>query len=103
VVGGSHRVSAAHAGTLAIMGYHLEVVVTDVLIRDVPDDVLAAVDARAGRLGLSRSEYMRRRLAQDAVVPETAVTAADLARFGEVFGDLADPEVMDRAWRRVPG
>ena len=84
---------------LAIMGYHLEVTVTDVLIRDVPDDVLAAVDARAGRLGLSRSEYVRRRLAQDAVVPEEAVTAADLARFGEVFGDLADSEVMDRAWR----
>ena len=81
------------------MGYHLEVVVTDVLIRDVPDDVLAAVDARAGRLGLSRSEYLRRRLAQDAVVPEAAVTAADLTRFGELFGDLADPEIMDRAWR----
>ena len=37
---------------------------TDMLIRDVPDDVLAAVDARAVRLGLSRSEYVRRRLAQ---------------------------------------
>jgi len=84
---------------IAITGYHLEVVVTDVLIRDVPDDVLAAVDARAGRLGLSRSEYVRRQLAQDAVVPEAAVTAADLARFGEVFGDLTDPEIMDRAWR----
>ena len=38
-----------------------EVDVTDVLIRDVPDDVIAALDARAGRLGLSRSEYVRRR------------------------------------------
>jgi hypothetical protein len=72
---------------------------TDVLIRDVPDEVLAAVDARAGRLGLSRSEYVRRRLAQDAAVPDTAVTSADLARFGELFADLADPEVMGRAWR----
>ena len=43
---------------------------TDVLIRDVPDDVIAAVDARAGRLGLSRSEYVRRRLAQDAAAGE---------------------------------
>lgn len=77
----------------------MEVVMTDVLVRDVPDEVLAAVDARAGRLGLSRSEYVRRRLAQDAALPEAAVTAADLARFGEVFCDLADPEVMDRAWR----
>ena len=72
---------------------------TDVLIRDVPDDVLAAVDARAARLGLSRSEYVRRRLAQDAAAPEAAVTAADLARFSEMFSDLTDPQVMDRAWR----
>jgi hypothetical protein len=77
----------------------VEVVMTDVLIRDVPDEVLAAVDARAGRLGLSRSEYVRRRLAQDAAAPEAAVTAADLARFGEVFADLGDREVMDQAWR----
>ena len=48
------------------MGYHLEARMTDILIRDVPDEVIAAVDARAGRLGLSRSEYVRRRLAQDA-------------------------------------
>ncbi len=72
---------------------------TDVLIRDVPDDVIAAVDARAGRLGLSRSEYVRRRLAQDAAAPGAAVTAGDLDRFAEVFGDLADPELMSRAWR----
>ena len=37
---------------------------TDMLIRDVPDDVIAALDAHAGRLGLSRSEYVRRRLAR---------------------------------------
>jgi hypothetical protein len=43
-----------------------EVDMTDVLIRGVPDDVIAALDAHAGRLGLSRSEYVRRRLAQDA-------------------------------------
>lgn len=72
---------------------------TDVLIRDVPDEVLAAVDARAGRLGLSRSEYVRRRLAQDAAGPQAAVTTADLTRFGEVFADLADDDVMNQAWR----
>ena len=38
------------------------------LIRDVPDDVIAALEAHARRLGLSRSEYVRRRLAQDAAV-----------------------------------
>ena len=73
---------------------------TDVLIRDVPDDVIAAVDARAGRLGLSRSEYVRRRLAQDASAAGAAeVTPGDLDRFAEMFGDLADAEVMSRAWR----
>jgi Ribbon-helix-helix protein, copG family len=71
---------------------------TDVLIRDVPDDVIAAVDAHAGRLGLSRSEYVRRRLAQDAAVHGFAVSVQDLARFAETFGDLADADVMSRAW-----
>ena len=72
---------------------------TDVLIRDVPDDVIAALDAHAGRLGLSRSEYVRRRLAQDAGRPGSPVSVQDLARFTEVFGDLADPDVMSQAWR----
>jgi hypothetical protein len=75
----------------------------DVLIRDVPDDVIAAVDAHASRLGLSRSEYVRRRLAQDAAAHDTAVSVEDLARFAEAFGDLADPDVMSQAWRRRPG
>jgi|ERR1022692_1336954 hypothetical protein len=75
-----------------------EVKMTDMLIRDVPDDVVAAVDAHAGRLGLSRSEYVRRRLAQDAAVPGSAVTVQDLARFAEAFGDLDDPDVMSGAW-----
>ncbi len=71
---------------------------TDVLIRDVPDDVVAALDAHAGRLGLSRSEYLRRRLAQDAAVPGSPVTVQDLAGFAERFSDLADPDVMAQAW-----
>ncbi len=72
---------------------------TDMLIRDVPDDVLAAVDARASRLGLSRSEYVRRRLAQDAASAAAAVSTEDLDRFSELFGDLDDPNLMSRAWR----
>jgi plasmid stability protein len=71
---------------------------TDVLIRDVPDEVVAALDAHAARLGLSRSEYVRRRLAQDAAAG-SRVSVGDLARFAEVFGDLADPDVMAQAWR----
>ena len=72
---------------------------TDMLIRDVPDNVIAALDAHAGRLGLSRSEYVRRRLAQDAATLDSPVTVQDLERFAEAFGDLADPDVMSQAWR----
>jgi hypothetical protein len=72
---------------------------TDMLIRDVPDDVIAALDVHAGRLGLSRSEYVRRRLAQDAASQGTAVSVADLARFSETFADLADSDVMSQAWQ----
>jgi len=72
--------------------------VTDVLVRDVPDDVVAALDARASRLGLSRSEYLRRRLAQEAVGSPQPVTVEHLTAFGETFADLADDEVMKGAW-----
>ena len=71
---------------------------SDVLIRDIPDDVLAALDARAMRLGLSRVEYIRRRLAQDATAVVT-VTAAELRSFADNFADLADPSVMGGAWQ----
>ncbi len=72
---------------------------TDVLIRDVPDDVIAALDSHASRLGLSRSEYLRRRLAQDAVTSGGPVSTGDLQRFAGAFGDLADPEVISQAWQ----
>lgn len=71
---------------------------TDILVRDVPDEVVAALDARALRLGLSRSEYLRRRLAQEAVAGPEAVTVDHLNVFAETFADLADPEVMKGAW-----
>lgn len=56
---------------------------TDVLVRDVPEGVVAALDARASRLGLSRSEYLRRRLAQEATTTAQPVTVADLSLFAE--------------------
>jgi len=72
---------------------------TDVLVRDVPEEVVAALDARAARLGLSRGEFLRRRLAQESTSGAGTVSAADLASFGESFSDLADPDVMKDAWR----
>ncbi len=70
----------------------------DVLIRDVPAEDLARIDAQAARLKLSRTEYLRRRLHQEASRPSIPVTTADLQRFAARFGDLEDPEVMRRAW-----
>ena len=70
----------------------------DILIRDVPADDLARIDAHAARLGLSRTEYLRRRLHQDAARPAAPVTADDLKAFAARFGDLDDPGVMRQAW-----
>jgi hypothetical protein len=82
-----------------IMGYQLGGVMTDMLIRDVPDDVIAALETHARRLGLSRSEYVRRRLAQDAGVTDSPVSTRDLTRFAETFSDLGDADVMSQAWQ----
>jgi hypothetical protein len=71
---------------------------TDILIRDVPEDVIAAVDARAAAVGLSRNEYLRRRLAQESRIGARPVTRQDLRAFAERCADLADPEVMRQAW-----
>jgi hypothetical protein len=71
---------------------------TDLLIRDVPDDVLAAIDAKAQRLGVSRSEYVRRVLARERLATDVDVTVEDLERFGDTFAELADDDVMRQAW-----
>lgn len=71
---------------------------SDILVRDVPNDVVAALDTLAARLGLSRSEYIRRRLTQDAQTIRVPVTDADLRAFAQTFADLGDAEVMSRAW-----
>jgi len=71
---------------------------TDVLIRNVPEDQLARLDAHAARLGLSRGEYLRRQIAQDAARGTGSVTAEDLSRAAELSKDLLDEQVMRDAW-----
>jgi hypothetical protein len=73
-------------------------IMADVLIEGVPEDVAAALDARAARLGMSRGQYIRRVLAREAAAG-SAVSLADLAWFAGCFADLANPEVVARAWR----
>lgn len=70
---------------------------TDILIRDVPESTVAEVDRHARQAGISRNEYLRRKLNQEAR-PATPATVDDLDRFGRLAGDLADPEVMRQAW-----
>lgn len=71
---------------------------SSILIRDISDEDLSRIDAHATRLGLSRTEYVRRRLHQDALRTATRVTVDDLTRFGDMCADLADDEVMRQAW-----
>lgn len=71
---------------------------TDILIRDVPDDVLAAIEAKAKRVGLSRTEYLRRALERERVTDAGRVSVEQLARAAALARDLDDPEVMAGAW-----
>ncbi|WP_229071762.1 ribbon-helix-helix protein, CopG family [Actinoplanes sp. DH11] len=71
----------------------------DLLLRDVPDEVVAALDAEARRLGLSRSEVLRRALARTFPPEKRKATMADLARFEDQYSGLADEELMTEAWR----
>ncbi|MGH3545289.1 MAG: type II toxin-antitoxin system VapB family antitoxin [Mycobacteriales bacterium] len=82
------------------LGDYLGDAMPDLLIRDVPSGVVTAIEARAVRLGLSRSEYLRRRLSADVPAEERniTVTQEDLIRFSKTFADLKDPEVMAGAW-----
>ena len=70
----------------------------NILIRDVPDDVLAVIDAKARRVGLSRSAYLRRALERERVDTADPITVSDLARFSRLAADLDDPTVMSDAW-----
>jgi hypothetical protein len=71
---------------------------SDILIRDVPEDVIAVIDHRASHLGLSRNEYLRRQLSQDAGRSDVPVTTADMRSFSDMFRDLGDSDVIDQAW-----
>jgi hypothetical protein len=72
----------------------------NILIRDLSQEALDRIDTAAANLGLSRNEYLRRKLEEGtSPVGERAVTAEDWQRSAEVFADLADPAVMEAAWR----
>ena len=70
----------------------------DILVRDVPDDVVAAIEVNARAVGLSRVEYLRRLLERERTAGSGDVTVESLHRFGEICSDLADDDVMHSAW-----
>lgn len=70
---------------------------SDILIRDVPESTVAEIDRRASDLGLSRNEYLRRWLDTEMRTGQP-VTAEDLRRVSRLARDLADPDVMRKAW-----
>lgn len=72
----------------------------NILIRDLSQEAIDRIDAEAANLGLSRNEYLRRKLEEGTgPADERAVTAEDWQRSADAFADLADPTVMDTAWR----
>lgn len=71
---------------------------TDILIRDVPDEVLAAIDAKAKRVGLSRTEYLRRALERERTQNNGPVGTDNLSQMAALIQDLDDPDVMTDAW-----
>ena len=70
----------------------------DILIRGVGADVVATIDASAERVGLSRSEYVRRVLERERRAGLRRVSVADLEQLSDLVTDLDDPDVMAGAW-----
>lgn len=70
----------------------------DVLIRNFPADDLRLLDEQARRVGLSRTEYLRRQLLREARRTESPVTVGDLDILSGLLSDLGDSDVMREAW-----
>ena len=72
----------------------------DILIRGISDEALERIDNAAAAMGLSRNEFLRRKLeGSTSGAPKGIVTAKDWDRSAELFADLSDPDVMDAAWQ----
>ncbi|MGL4744152.1 MAG: type II toxin-antitoxin system VapB family antitoxin [Dermatophilaceae bacterium] len=70
----------------------------DVLIRNFPAEDLTVLDDHAARLGISRTEYLRRHLHREAQRVAARVTADDLRGISALLPDLGDESVMGAAW-----
>lgn len=72
----------------------------NILVRDLSQEAVDRIDATAASLGLSRNEYLRRKFEENiSPARDRTVTTEDWQRSAEAFADLADPAVMEAAWR----
>lgn len=72
----------------------------NILVRGLSEAAIESIDAAAAALGLSRNEFLRRRLeGETSPASGVSITADDWRRSSATFGDLADPAVMDAAWQ----
>jgi hypothetical protein len=71
----------------------------DILVRDVDEADVAAIDKRAAAMGLSRAQFLRQTIEKEARRGEAIVRAEDFRRVAILGADLLDADIMDRAWR----
>ncbi len=71
----------------------------DLLIRNVEDDDVKAIDALAARMGISRAELLRREAHNLARRGNVPMRRSDLDTSTALFADVLDEEIMEQAWR----
>ena len=71
----------------------------DVLIHDIPDDVIDRIDSAAQVAGQTRTEYLRHQIGGIAAGGDAPVTLAGIDRFASHFTDRRDEDVLRDAWR----
>ena len=70
----------------------------NVLIRDISQEDLELLYEQARRAGLSRADFLRRELQQQARRCSAPVAVEDLEVMTQLLQDLGDDEVMSDAW-----
>ncbi|MEU1985335.1 hypothetical protein [Nocardia sp. NPDC019395] len=65
---------------------------TDILIRAVPGAIIDEIDRQADALGISRTEFLRRRLDRE-FRPAGGVSTDDLIRLAGLISDTRSPDL----------
>ena len=73
----------------------------DILIPDVPEDVITGIDIKARRLGLPRADYILPVLTRELAVQQVHVSVTDLVDFTTASATSATSTPMNRAWRNT--